>query len=167
MPEPAASSDGHALNQRFVSWPKCSLRLGTWNWLIFGFILMALELLAPGVFLFWLGLAALLVGLLSFAINPSWQTQLLMFAVFAVAAVPRGGASRAALPAAASAIRSSTGAPKRWSAGSSRWRSRSSTASGTVRIDDTIWRVAGPDAPAGSRVKVVQADGASLTVAAA
>ena len=36
--------------------------LGTWNWLIFGFILMALELTAPGVFLFWLGLAALLVG---------------------------------------------------------------------------------------------------------
>src|SRR5437016_14253441 len=62
--------------------------LGTWNWLIFGFILMALELMAPGVFLFWLGLAALLVGLLSFAINPSWQTQLLMFAVFAAAAVP-------------------------------------------------------------------------------
>jgi hypothetical protein len=24
--------------------------LGTWNWLIFGFILMALELAAPGVF---------------------------------------------------------------------------------------------------------------------
>src|SRR5215217_6669077 len=62
--------------------------LGTWNWLIFGFILMALELLAPGVFMFWLGLAALLVGLLSFAINPSWQLQLLMFAVFAAAAVP-------------------------------------------------------------------------------
>jgi inner membrane protein len=37
---------------------------------------------------------------------------------------------------------------------------------GTVKIDDTIWRVAGPDAPAGSRVKIVQADGASLTVAA-
>jgi hypothetical protein len=38
---------------------------------------------------------------------------------------------------------------------------------GTVRIDDTIWRVAGPDAPAGSRVRIVRADGASLTVAAA
>jgi membrane protein implicated in regulation of membrane protease activity len=36
-----------------------------------------------------------------------------------------------------------------------------------VRIDDTIWRVAGPDAPAGSRVKVVRVDGANLTVAAA
>ena len=62
--------------------------LGTWNWLIFGFILMALEVAAPGIFLFWLGLAALLVGLLSFAFHPSWQTQLLMFAVFAAAAVP-------------------------------------------------------------------------------
>src|ERR1700694_2557457 len=62
--------------------------LGTWNWLIFGIVLMALELLAPGVFMFWLGLAALLVGLLSFLINPSWQLQILMFAVFAVAAVP-------------------------------------------------------------------------------
>src|ERR1700704_3462675 len=62
--------------------------LGTWNWLIFGIVLMALELLAPGVFLFWLGLAALLVVLLSFLINPSWQLQMLMFAVFAIAAVP-------------------------------------------------------------------------------
>jgi membrane protein implicated in regulation of membrane protease activity len=62
--------------------------LGTWNWLIFGIILMALELVAPGVFLFWLGLAALLVGLLSFAIHLSWQAQILMFAVFAAAAVP-------------------------------------------------------------------------------
>ena len=39
--------------------------------------------------------------------------------------------------------------------------------SGTVRVDDTIWRVSGPDCPAGSRVKVVRADGASLTVEAA
>src|SRR5882724_4967445 len=62
--------------------------LGTWNWLIFGVLLMALELLAPGVFLFWLGLAALLVGLLSFGVHPPWQAQILMFAVFAAAAVP-------------------------------------------------------------------------------
>ena len=65
--------------------------LGTWNWLIFGFILMLLELAAPGVFLFWLGLAALLVGLVSFGVHPFWQAQLLMFAVFA-AADQRGGA---------------------------------------------------------------------------
>ena len=141
--------------------------LGTWNWLIFGFVLMALELAAPGVFLFWLGLAALLVGLVSFALHPSWQAQLLLFAVFALAAVPIWRRL------AATSRRASHGNP---------FLNRRSAAlvgrvftlekpivdgSGTVRIDDTVWRVAGPDAPAGSRVKVVRADGANLTVAAA
>lgn len=141
--------------------------LGTWNWLIFGFILMALELLAPGVFLFWLGLAALLVGLLSFVVEPSWQTQLLMFAVFAAAAVPLW--RRFALTSRAA----STSNPflnRRTDALVGREFTLERPivgGSGTVRIDDTIWRVAGPDAPAGSRVKIVSADGASLTVAAA
>jgi membrane protein implicated in regulation of membrane protease activity len=36
-----------------------------------------------------------------------------------------------------------------------------------MRIGDTVWRVAGPDTPAGTRVKVVQVDGVNLTVAVA
>ena len=138
--------------------------LGTWNWLIFGFILMALELLAPGVFMFWLGLAALLVGLVSFVFNPSWQTQLLMFAVFSVAAVPLW--RRFALKSNA-ASQSNPFLNKRTDALVGREFTLEKPivdGSGTVRIDDTIWRVAGPDAPAGSRVRVVRADGASLTV---
>jgi membrane protein implicated in regulation of membrane protease activity len=35
---------------------------------------------------------------------------------------------------------------------------------GTVRIDDTIWRLAGPDLAGGSRVRVVRADAALLVV---
>ena len=141
--------------------------LGTWNWLIFGVILMALELIAPGVFLFWLGLAALLVGLLSFAFHPSWQVQILMFAVFAAAAVPvwrRLARSHAAGSANSPFLN------KRADALVGRVFTLEKPivdGAGTVRIDDTIWRVAGPDAPAGSRVKIVQADGASLTVAVA
>jgi membrane protein implicated in regulation of membrane protease activity len=133
--------------------------LGTWNWLIFGIVLMALELLAPGVFLFWLGLAALLVGLLSFLINPSWQAQILMFAIFAACAVPLW--RRIALSGKAA------------SASNPFLNKRADALVGRVFtlekpiIDDTIWRVAGPDAPAGSRVRIVQADGASLTVAMA
>ena len=141
--------------------------LGTWNWLIFVFILMALELLAPGVFMFWLGLAALLVGLLSFAVNLSWQAQLLMFAVFAVAAVP---AWRHFARSAGSRSQSNPFLNRRTEALIGREFTLEKPivdGSGTVRIDDTIWRVAGPDTPAGSRVKVVQADGASLTVAVA
>ncbi|MGN1288013.1 MAG: NfeD family protein [Bradyrhizobium sp.] len=140
--------------------------LGTWNWLIFGFILMALELAAPGVFLFWLGLAALVVGLLSFVFTPSWQMQLLMFAVFAALAVP---AWRYFAKGATAASKTNPFLNRRNEALVGREFTLEKPivdGSGTVRIDDTIWRVAGPDAPAGSRVKVVRADGASLTVAA-
>ena len=141
--------------------------LGTWNWLIFGFILMALELAAPGVFLFWLGLAALLVGLVSFALHPSWQAQLLMFAVFAACAVPvwrrlalgarKGDDSNAFLNRRAEALVGRVFTLEKPIV----------DGAGTVRVDDTVWRVAGPDTPAGTRVRVVQVDGANLTVAAA
>ena len=141
--------------------------LGTWNWLVFGIILMALELVAPGVFLFWLGLAALLVGLLSFAIHPSWQAQILMFAVFAAAAVPvwRRLARSNSAPSPSNPFLN-----KRADALIGRVFTLEKPiidGCGTVRIDDTVWRVAGPDTPAGNRVRIVQADGASLTVAAA
>ena len=33
--------------------------LGPWNWMVLGFALLALEILVPGVFLLWIGLAAL------------------------------------------------------------------------------------------------------------
>jgi membrane protein implicated in regulation of membrane protease activity len=148
------------MNEMFVT-------LGTWNWLIFGVVLMALELIAPGVFLFWLGLAALLVGLLSFAFHPSWQVQILMFAVFAAAAVPVW--RRVARSHAAGAANSPF-LNKRADALVGRVFTLEKPiidGAGTVRIDDTIWRVAGPDVPAGSRVKIVQADGARLTVAVA
>ena len=137
--------------------------LGNWNWLILGFILMALEVLAPGIFLFWLGLAALLVGLISFAAAISWQIQLVMFAIFAAAAVP---------------VWRRLAKPKPDASASPFLNKRSDAlvgrictldrpiidGEGIVRIDDTVWRVSGPDTPAGTKVKIVKADGARLTV---
>ncbi len=139
------------------------VKLGTWNWLILAVVLMGIETFAPGVFMFWLGLAALIVGVLSFFIQSTWQSQLLVFAVLAVAMVPlwRHFARRNAAP---------TDSPflNRRAAG---LVGREFTLDkpivdgiGTIRIDDTVWRVSGADAPAGSKVKVVQADGASLRV---
>ena len=142
-------------------------KLGGWNWLILAVILMALELIAPGVFLFWLGLAAFLVGLVSFVLHPSWQAQLLMFAVFAAAAVP---VWRRLAHTAPNADDSNAFLNRRAEALVGRVLTLEKPivdGSGTVRIDDTVWRVAGPDTPAGSRVKIVRADGADLTVAAA
>src|ERR1700761_7906076 len=130
--------------------------LGTWNWLIFGVILMALELIAPGVFLFWLGLAALLVGLLSFAFDPSWQSQILMFAIFAAAAVPlwrRVARNHAAVSRSHPFLnKRADGLVGRLF----RWETPIIDGCGTVGIDDPVWRVAGPDPPAGSRVRIVE-----------
>jgi membrane protein implicated in regulation of membrane protease activity len=141
--------------------------LGTWNWLVFGLLLMGLELMLPGVFLFWVGLAALLVGLLSVVIAPPWQLQLLMFAVFAAAAVP---VWRRVARSNSGVSNSNPFLNKRSEAMVGRVFTLEKPiidGAGTVRIDDTIWRVAGPDTPAGSRVRIVHADGASLTVAVA
>ena len=141
--------------------------LGAWNWLVVGVVLMALELLAPGVFLMWLGLAALLTGLLSFAVSPSWQMQILMFALFAAAAVPLWRRVARSSKAASS---SNPFLNKRADALVGRVFTLEKPivdGSGTVRIDDTIWRVTGPDAPAGSKVRIVHAGGASLIVAPA
>ncbi|QDL95891.1 NfeD family protein [Rhodopseudomonas palustris] len=141
--------------------------LGAWNWLILGLALMALELLAPGVFLFWLGLAALLVGLLALLLEPGWQLQILLFGLFAAAAVPlwrrlaRGGdvevhATNPHLNRRTDALVGREFTLEKPIEGGV----------GAVRIDDTVWRVFGPDTPAGSRVRIVAADGAKLTVAA-
>jgi membrane protein implicated in regulation of membrane protease activity len=139
------------------------VRLGAWNWLIVGLVLVALEVVAPGVFLLWLGLAALLVGLISLVVDWVWQVQVIAFAAFSVAAVPlwrRVAQQDVPNPESEFLNRRSDALVGRVFT----LEKPIVDGSGTVRIDDTVWRVSGPDCPAGSRVRVVQADGASLKV---
>lgn len=137
--------------------------LGPWAWVIAGAILLALELAVPGAFMMWLGLAAVLVGTISLLIVWPWQWQCVAFAVFALVSVPlwRRFASK---------VEPQTGAPmlnRRNEALVGRVFTLEKPiidGAGTVRIDDTVWRVSGPDRPTGSRVRVTRADGASLAV---
>jgi inner membrane protein len=140
------------------------VKLGSWNWLIAGLVLMALELIAPGVFMLWLGLAALLVGIISLFADWIWQVQVIAFAAFSLAAVPlwRRLASETNAQSVFLNRRSDALVGRTFTLDKPIM-----DGSGTVRVDDTIWRVSGPDCPAGSKVKVVRADGASLTVEAA
>jgi inner membrane protein len=140
--------------------------LGSWNWFILAALLFLIEVVAPGMFMLWLALAAILVGAIaSFVIVP-WQLQLIGFAVFAIAAVPawRHFARKVEKPADSPFL-------NRRAEG---YVGRVFTLDkpivggvGAVRIDDTVWRVNGPDCPAGSRVKVARTDGANLMVEAA
>jgi hypothetical protein len=117
----------------------------------------------PGTFMLWLGLAALLVGLISFFVDWSWQYQCIAFAAFAIAAVPlwrRVGARAGA----------ATDQPflnRRADAFVGREFTLAKPivdGSGTIGIGDTVWRVTGPDCSAGTRIRVAGVDGALLRV---
>jgi len=62
-----------------------------WFWLSLGLILGAIEMLAPGFFLMWLGLAAIIVGLLSWLVpGMIIPMQVALFAVLSVLTVYAG-----------------------------------------------------------------------------
>jgi inner membrane protein len=138
--------------------------LGFWSWIILGAILLALELAAPGAFMMWLGLSALLVGVLSFIWpDMTWQWQCVAFAIFAVLSIPlwRRFAHRVEPPEErpflnrrAEAMLGQTFTLEKPIV----------DGVGTIRVGDTVWRVNGADRPAGCRVKVTRVDGANLVV---
>ena len=47
------------------------MSLGAWAWIILGVVLIGIELVAPGAFLVWLGLAAIVTGLLDAVLDLS------------------------------------------------------------------------------------------------
>jgi membrane protein implicated in regulation of membrane protease activity len=137
--------------------------LGAWNWFIAAGVFFIIELIVPGSFMLWFGFAALLVAIISRFVVWPWQYQFVAFAVFALASIPlwrrfaRGMEKPGDQPflnrRADAFIGREFALEKPIVAGT-----------GTVKIDDTIWRLSGPDSPAGSRVKVVRADAATLVV---
>ena len=137
--------------------------LGAWGWFIAGELLLVLEVLAPGAFMAWLGLAALAVGVVSLYVDWSWQAQFIAFAVLSVTAASLS-------PRLATRMEVETDQPflnRRAEA----FIGRSFTlqkpivnGSGTINIDDTVWRITGIDMPARSRIKVTRVDGTALHV---
>jgi membrane protein implicated in regulation of membrane protease activity len=139
--------------------------LGKWTWLILAGVFFVVELVAPGAFMLWLGLSALLVGIILFFVAWPWQYQFVAFAIFALASIPlwRRFAHQV----------EKVGDQPFLNRRADAFIGREFTldkpivsGSGTVKIDDTIWRLSGPDCPGGSRVKVVRADAATLVVEA-
>lgn len=137
--------------------------LGPWAWFVLGGVLLVAEIAAPGAFLLWLGLAALVTGALAYGVALAWQAEVLVFAALAVVAVLVG---RRISPAPGKA--SDRPFLNRRAEG---FVGRVFTLDapilggvGRVRIGDTVWRVEGPDVAAGHDVRVVAADGATLKV---
>ncbi len=135
-----------------------------WYWLAFGVVLVALEALIPGTVLMWFGISAGVVGLIVFlAPDLAFTYQVLIFGVLSVVSVLvtriwlrrqplqtedpdlnlRGQRYVGQVVVLAEPIESGVGKAK---------------------VGDSLWRVTGPDAPAGSRMRVTGSDSATLIV---
>ncbi len=134
-----------------------------WHWMVAGLAMLIVEMLLPtGFVLLWMGVSALVVGAIAWALPTSWIVECVLFGVLSIVAF---FAYRHLWPQ-----KPVTEQPTLNRRGHS-YVGRTFTLSdpvvngvGTLRVDDSQWRIAGPDLPAGSQVRVVQADGATLRI---
>ncbi|NOH83419.1 NfeD family protein [Vibrio genomosp. F6] len=59
-------------------------QMNHWHWLAFGLLLLAAELLGTAGYFLWLGISAILVGLIFSILPMSWQLQWVSFGVFSL-----------------------------------------------------------------------------------
>ena len=135
-----------------------------WHWWILAGLLLILELTAPAFFFLWLGIAAAAVGLI-LLVFPSLplESQLVLFGVTSVVAVFAWRRYREARP-------TSTDQPNLNRRGH-QYIGRVFTlvepiknGEGKVTVDDSTWRVKGPDSSIGTTVKVTGIDGVIFIV---
>ncbi|MDX8490687.1 NfeD family protein [Mesorhizobium sp. VK22B] len=134
--------------------------LGPWNWMVLGFVLLVMEIVAPGVFMLWIGIAALIIGAISLlawdAAFWTWQVQVLAFLVLSLISAFVGkkvvgdrhvNADQPLLNRRGAQLvgRTATLAEP------------IKNGRGRIRLGDTLWRVSGPDLPAGAQVRVTGA----------
>ncbi len=135
-----------------------------WHWWVLAAVLIALEVLAPSTVLLWPGIAAAIVGVV-LLINPDigWQAQVLLFAALAVVSLGVWmGLLRSRFVDSTETKLNRRGVEY---IGREYVLAEPIVAgTGSLNIDDTKWQVAGEDLDAGSRVRVVEMDGAVLKV---
>ena len=136
-----------------------------WHWWILAGVLLILELTAPAFFFLWLGIAAAATGLL-LLVFPSLplESQLVLFAVLSVVAVIVWRRYREANPV--------TSDQPNLNRRGEQYKGRIFTLEkaiengvGKVTVDDSTWRVKGPDLPRGTKVRVDDVDGVVFIVA--
>ncbi len=140
------------------------ISLGAWAWIILGIILIGIELIAPGSFFLWLGLAAIVTGLIDAVLGLSWQASALLFALLCVAAVILG---RAITRSKAQDEPQAEMLNRRGQALVGRVFTLDTPikdGEGRIRVDDSSWRVTGADRFAGAKVRVVRIEGSTLVV---
>jgi membrane protein implicated in regulation of membrane protease activity len=137
-----------------------------WHWWVLGISLLILEILAPGAFFLWMGIAAGVVGLMLFLFPAtSWEIQLLVFALGSVASVVLWRRYRN-YHEIKSDVPNLNRRGEQYVGRIFHLDTPIVNGFGKIHVDDSIWKIEGDDCPAGTRVKVVGVDGVILRVAA-
>ena len=134
-----------------------------WFWLSLGLLLGVAEMVAPGFFLIWLGLAALIVGGLDYFLPITVAYQVAMFAILSVLTVFAGKKFLQKNPIETEDAKlNDRGA--RLTGEIVTVVEAITNGHGRVKVGDSVWSARGVDAAIGSRVRVTGADGAVLLV---
>ena len=137
-----------------------------WHWWVIGFALLGAEVLIPGTFCMWLGIAGLVTGVAAWVFpGLSWQAEVIVFSLLSVVSVALWFRYRPmSKPLADNGLNQ---------------RGHNFVGQvftlvtpivdgvGKARVADSEWRVNGPALPAGAKVRVVALDGNTLKVEAA
>ncbi|KAA9368588.1 NfeD family protein [Brucella sp. HL-2] len=141
-------------------------QLGLWGWFVLGLVLLILEIMAPGFFFIWFGVAALVTGGLAFLLGSiigfGWQVQTVLFLILAIAFVLAGRRFFGFNDQQEEPLLNRRGdqlVGQRATLNEPIVNGR-----GRIHINDTTWRVRGPDLPAGTEVRVVSFDPITLEV---
>ena len=133
-------------------------------WGVAALLLIAAETMAPGAFLLWLGFAAAAVFVIVFAMpDLSVLAQVALFVVLSVVSVQvyrvrfRGRERASDQPTLNRRAQQLVGRVVPLDQAIVNGRGR-------VQIADAYWDVAGPEAPAGTQVRITGADGMTLVV---
>jgi membrane protein implicated in regulation of membrane protease activity len=135
-----------------------------WHWWILAGLLLILELTAPAFFFLWVGIAAAAVGLI-LLVFPSinLEIQLVLFAIASVASVLAWRKYRETRPVKTDQPNLNRRGPQYIGRVFS-LKDPISNGVGKVTVDDSTWKVKGPDLPVGTHVRVTGIDGVIFTV---
>lgn len=137
-----------------------------WHWWILAGLLLILELTAPAFFFLWLGIAAAAVGLI-LLVFPSIgiETQLVLFGITSIMAVIVWKKYREARPLKSD----QPNLNRRGHQYIGRIFSLDhpiDNGVGKVTVDDSTWKIKGPNLPAGTHIKVTGVEGTVFIVEA-
>lgn len=136
-----------------------------WHWLAFGLALLAIELLGTAGYFLWLGLSALIVGVLLTLVPISWQLQWVAFAAFALITTWLWWRRQFKADKKSDAQRDLNQKHKQLIGQIVRLEEDFPAGKGRIRVGDTTWSAqAELDISSGQQVKITAVNGIILTI---